>query len=426
MFQTKALQHTNVELTWDKEDETRKRALSRKLTADELKEDDFKAYLATDSEDSSEEDRDVVRENETQNAEAIRNRYRKLLESNGVQVGEEERAGGKEWTSTAPEDEDRNMEMEVTFDAGLESLGERLTAKRKDAVTRAGETVWEAYIRRRREKKAEARRMGKFNADSDNEIDSGSSQDEDVSGASDGDANDPFFQHEGDPFADPFFRDGDAVEGKEKQKKKKQDRKGEKEEDGEASAKKKAELELLLMDESALLGKANKIGGKCATGVEGKRPILTNPGIEVALNKKKKGTKKERAQSKKDERRRERQAGSDDEDLYAGAGFQVDLEDVRFKNLYASADFALDPTDPRFAKAGPAAAKVAAEVAKRRSKMLVAKGAEVAPTGKERRRGGESGGAADLKMLVASLKRKAKGLGVDDDFKRSKKASLQE
>ncbi len=41
-FQARALQHTNVQLTWDADDDSRKRALSRKLNADELKEDDFK------------------------------------------------------------------------------------------------------------------------------------------------------------------------------------------------------------------------------------------------------------------------------------------------------------------------------------------------------------------------------------------------
>lgn len=36
-----ALQHTNVSLTWDADDEGRKRALMRKMTADDIKEDDF-------------------------------------------------------------------------------------------------------------------------------------------------------------------------------------------------------------------------------------------------------------------------------------------------------------------------------------------------------------------------------------------------
>jgi hypothetical protein len=42
-FVAKALQHTEVQLTWDAQDEGRKRALTKKVTADEIKEDDFKA-----------------------------------------------------------------------------------------------------------------------------------------------------------------------------------------------------------------------------------------------------------------------------------------------------------------------------------------------------------------------------------------------
>lgn len=42
------------------------------------------------------------------------------------------------------------MEMEVTFQPGLEGLGERLLAKRRDEAARKGETVWDAYMRRKR------------------------------------------------------------------------------------------------------------------------------------------------------------------------------------------------------------------------------------------------------------------------------------
>jgi hypothetical protein len=42
------------------------------------------------------------------------------------------------------------MEMEVTFLPGLENLGERLLAKRRDEAARKGETVWDAYLRRKR------------------------------------------------------------------------------------------------------------------------------------------------------------------------------------------------------------------------------------------------------------------------------------
>lgn len=42
------------------------------------------------------------------------------------------------------------MEMEVTFMPGLENLGERLLAKKRDEAAKKGETVWDAYMRRKR------------------------------------------------------------------------------------------------------------------------------------------------------------------------------------------------------------------------------------------------------------------------------------
>ena len=41
-FTTAALQHTNVKLTWDADDDTRKKALRKKMTEDDIKDDDFK------------------------------------------------------------------------------------------------------------------------------------------------------------------------------------------------------------------------------------------------------------------------------------------------------------------------------------------------------------------------------------------------
>ena len=44
-FTTAALQHTNVKLTWDADDDTRKKALRKKMTEDDIKDDDFKVRV---------------------------------------------------------------------------------------------------------------------------------------------------------------------------------------------------------------------------------------------------------------------------------------------------------------------------------------------------------------------------------------------
>ena len=178
----------------------------------------------------------------------------------------EEQAGGRPKA-------DRDMEMELTFQGGLEDLGQRLLSRKQERNARKQDTVWEAYERRRRcgtffaeacrktpprggfrvssactawrrgshghtrgvlqplgarswarsqpwltvslrrcrisqchrEKRAAAKAQGRRH-------DSGS---EDISEpeVSDGEADngpgagaDPFFQHEDDPFNDPFFQ----------------------------------------------------------------------------------------------------------------------------------------------------------------------------------------------------------------------------
>lgn len=91
--------------------------------------------------------------------------------------------------------------------SGLESLGERLLAKKQEAKQRNSETVWEAYLRRKREKKALRKRQGKQHAgsssDDDTSEDAGSGPDSDMYDAA---GPDPFFQQDDDPFKDPFFQ----------------------------------------------------------------------------------------------------------------------------------------------------------------------------------------------------------------------------
>lgn len=44
----------------------------------------------------------------------------------------------------------RDVDMEVVFQPGLEGLGERLLAGKRSKAARSSETVWDAYMRRRK------------------------------------------------------------------------------------------------------------------------------------------------------------------------------------------------------------------------------------------------------------------------------------
>ncbi|KAK9840918.1 hypothetical protein WJX81_000303 [Elliptochloris bilobata] len=446
-FATAALQHTNVKLTWDADDVARKRTLARKLTQEQLHEDDFRAYLASASDSDAPSNGEAADGGGGEDAE----RYRQLLLSGGdagAALAQQQRRGGKAWgagdhaASSSGEDDDaiahgrqaggrpgggRDVDMQVTFTPGLEGLGERLLAKKRDAAAQKAETVWQAYLRRKREKKEAERAKGRHN------VSSGSSDDSDGSGspgaaaAADG-SSDPFFQHEeGDPFADPFFQDdGEAAAagGALAREAARDKARGKRREEGAAAAaaaeedaRRRAVLELLLLDEERLA--AGAAAGTSAAGVQGAASAV--PAMSKA-------SRKERLRAAKAERASARAAGSDDEDLAAtGAVFQPDLADPRFAPLFGNPDFALDPTDPRFGKATGAAA-VAAAVAKKRGARADAAApreqpAPPAPAAGEpaAKRGRE------LQAMVTALKRKAGAAAAPrrgDDLGKKKKRGL--
>ena len=58
-YTTQALQQTRVTLTWDADDPERKKRLRRKLTAEQLRDEDFAAYLGSGSEEDEEHDEEA-------------------------------------------------------------------------------------------------------------------------------------------------------------------------------------------------------------------------------------------------------------------------------------------------------------------------------------------------------------------------------
>lgn len=440
-FTTAALQHTNVKLTWDADDDTRKKALRKKMTEDSIRDDDFRAYLASSSEEEAEVGEDAA---------ALRERYRSLLLANTN--GDEARTGGpkgRTWGGGDPnsdEEEDsdndaaeangdeaevkvrrkragKDMDMEVTFTPGLEGLGARLLAQKKDASQRKGDTVWEAYLRRQKERKLAAKAQGRRHASSD-EGESADEAAEENEGGSEGE-QDPFFQHDDNAFDDPFFRDSEgateappptAKTGKPSQKAAGKAAAGAaaSKADKAAERQRQAQLELLMMDDSALQDVA-RLGGKLAAdGPEAEEEAGGKRG-------KQKVSRKERIQRKRDQKRAERQAGSDDEDLGQGKGFEANLQDSRFNSLFTSADFALDPTDPRFQQAegstsiakavaqqrqqGAPGAQVDARQTDGTAKDLQPQGQLAAPQNGQAPSAGDA--TTQLKSMVASLKRKS-------------------
>ncbi|KAJ1339964.1 hypothetical protein BSLG_005399 [Batrachochytrium salamandrivorans] len=178
-FVTQALQHSNVKLTWDTEDTERIRVTRRKFTKDDLKDMDFKAYIA-----SSSDDEDDLGDGE--DADALRAKYQALLKGDSMN----DAFGRKD------HDEDEGQEMEITFASGLsEKAAGRLERKRKRMyvyLSHKDETVFESYLRKRKEKRKAKKGANATKVASEDDT---SSDEDGLAGHQD----DPFFQEDFGP-----------------------------------------------------------------------------------------------------------------------------------------------------------------------------------------------------------------------------------
>lgn len=234
---------------------------------------ELKEFLASDesgSDDSEEGDDDT--EDKSAKRKKKHDTYRALLQSGEGSDGN---------------NEDDDQDMEVTFNTGLEDLSKRILEK-KD---KQSETVWEAYLRKKREKK----KSRKGNTKDSSEDESSDSDQEPIDEPED------------------FFIEEPSAKG-DKDSQRKSTRKGkqslEASEEAEAS---RAELELLLADD------------------KGGDPNLKGYNMKPKKAKGKKGK------------------GTPVEDKLP----TIDYEDPRFSSLFKSHLFALDPTDPQFKRYFP-------------------------------------------------------------------------
>jgi hypothetical protein len=291
-FHTRALQHSKVNIAWDDDEPLRVKTLHRKFDPDQLNEMDFKAYLASDDEvsDGDDDDDDDSQENgeDGENKKkGLREKYRALLLESGD-------------PSEEREDKD-DKDMEITFHTGLEELSKRILEKSKK--NNSEETVWEAYLRKRSEKRKARKNLANRSS-------------EDKTSSSDGeDAND----EEKDNLSDDFFLDDESVDtgkktgltvnssnmkkaGKKETKLKSLSAKLKEEEDAS-----KAELELLLADDHGFENGVRGYNLKAKKSKGRKQDVLSEDKLPT-----------------------------------------VDCDDPRFSALFTSHHFAIDPTDPQF------------------------------------------------------------------------------
>ncbi|GER26820.1 pre-rRNA-processing protein ESF1 [Striga asiatica] len=282
-FQTSALQQSNISLTWDEDEPQRAQILKRKLSDKQLEELELKEFLASDESESEadDEDNDEGVEDESVKKSSKRDKYRALIQS-----GDD--------GSDVDREEDGDLDMEVTFNSGLEDLSKRILEK-KD---RKSETVWEAVLRKRKDKKKKSKKGSKYSSDdSDDESD----DDRELSKQQD----DFFVEEPSDA------RNENHSVGKTKKRKMNQENRLE----AEAS---QAELELLAADD---VGTETNLRG---------------------YNIKPKKIKGKKGKANLDE----------------GKIPSADYDDPRFASFFTSPLFALDPTDPQFKRSAAYARQI--------------------------------------------------------------------
>ncbi|KAJ7487547.1 hypothetical protein B0H11DRAFT_2172669 [Mycena galericulata] len=129
-FVTDALRHSKVKLTWDEDDPERNQVTRRTLTRKEIEEADFRAYLASSSDDDS----DDGKIKKSKSKDASRDRLRALLLAGGDELPEGWNRG--------QEDEGSDVDMEITFTPGL-----------TESKAPEDETTLDKYQRKMKEKR---------------------------------------------------------------------------------------------------------------------------------------------------------------------------------------------------------------------------------------------------------------------------------
>ncbi|XP_027345677.1 ESF1 homolog [Abrus precatorius] len=277
-FYSRALQHSKVNLSWDEDEPLRVKTLNRKFTDEQLAQLELKEFLTSDESESDGEDN-----NETDQPDKKarkQDKYRALLQSGNDSDGGDEHGNVQD--------------MEVTFNTGLEDISKHIMEK-KD---KKSETVWEAYLRKRLEKKKARKNKTKYISDDDD----------------DDDNNDT--EQEATEEADDFFIEEAAVKKRKRTQNKNEEHKLQDMNGVEKAS--KEELELLLADEKGT-----------NTGLKG---------YNLKFNKGK-GKKREKA-------------------INEGKIPSSAYDDPRFAALF-SPDYVIDPTNPQFKRSAAHARQLA-------------------------------------------------------------------
>ncbi|XP_028828014.1 ESF1 homolog [Denticeps clupeoides] len=354
IFTSTATTTAKVELTWDETDHDRVTAMSKKFNKDELLDMDFKAYLASSSEEEVEEEQgeevpsvqEPAEEKEKKKKKKKEDqlaKYRELLQ--GIQEKEQKQ-------------QDRGMEMEVTWVPGLKETTEKLVKKKLEGKDKL--TPWEEFLQKKKDKKKQKRKDKQEPAEAVN-------TDDEL--PPDVDLSDPFFSEElGSAGLKTKSR------GKKKNKVAAEERTPEEVEELERQ---KAEMALLMDDDE-----------------DEKHKHFNYDKIVEHQNLSKKKRKK----------LLKRNTPLEEDD------FQVDVKDPRFEAMFTSHLYNLDPSDPGYKKTR-ATQSILEEKQRRREQQRRSQEAAALSSGQPRSPQEATGDARtamdpSLSLLIRNIKNK--------------------
>lgn len=148
-FETRALQHSRVKLTWDDDEPERKKVLRRKFNDDQL--DELNMYLASDDSASDNEGVDDSEDESLPNGGSKR------------KLTKEERLALLLQGDKSDEEQTDDQDMEITFNTELEDLSKRILERKNNEE----KTIWEKHQEKMKEKR-KGRKRGLKDEDDDN------------------------------------------------------------------------------------------------------------------------------------------------------------------------------------------------------------------------------------------------------------------
>ncbi|CAL5072368.1 unnamed protein product [Urochloa decumbens] len=236
-FETRALQHSRVKLTWDEDEPERKKVLRRKFTDDQL--DELDMYLASDDSASDDDDGD--------NSDDDGGSKRKLTK-------EERLALLLDGGDKSDEEQTDDQDMEITFNTELEDLSKRVLERKSNEE----KTVWEKHQEKMKEKR-KARKRGLQDEDDNDHYSSEDEPDED---------DDFFAAEQSDEEPKPSKSKKHKAKAKDKGKRKGKEDSTEEHLEPEAT---KEELELLVAGDQDTASGAKGYNLKRKKGKKGKK-----------------------------------------------------------------------------------------------------------------------------------------------------------